>query len=66
MYLLTKPLEHFSEEAARECQSATEVLERLPGMLTKMDPTQLTDSLTRTVFAAAAGGEAGWAELEST
>lgn len=63
---LTQPLERFLEDAAAQGLSAAEVLKRLPGMLAKMDPTALTDALTRTAFAAAAGGEAGWDEAAST
>jgi len=59
---MTQPLERFLEEADKQGLSAAEVLERLPAMLAAMDTGALTDSLTRTAFAAAAGGEAGWNE----
>ncbi len=56
---LTQPLERFLDDAAAQGLSAAEVLERLPAMLAEMDTSALTESLTRTAFAAAAGGEAG-------
>jgi phage gp29-like protein len=59
---LTQPLQRFLEAAAAQGLSAAEVMERLPAMLAEMDSSALTDSLTRTAFAAAAGGEAGWNE----
>ena len=59
---MTQPLVRFLEEADKQGLSAAEVLERLPAMLAAMDTGALTDSLTRTAFAAAAGGEAGWNE----
>ena len=56
---LTQPLERFLDDAAAQGLSAAEVIKRLPAMLAEMDTSALTDSLTRTAFAAAAGGEAG-------
>ena len=57
---LLKPLERFLDAAAAQGLTAAEVIDRLPSMLAEMDTSALTDSLTRTAFAAAAGGEAGW------
>lgn len=57
---MTQPLERFLEAAAAQGLSAAEVMERLPAMLAQMDTSALTDSLTRTAFAAAAGAEAGF------
>lgn len=59
---LTQPLERFLEDAAAQGLSAAEVIKRLPAMLAEMDTSALTDSLTRTAFAAAAGGAAGIGE----
>lgn len=63
---LTQPLERFLDDAAAQGLSAAEVLERLPAMLAEMDTGALTESLTRTAFAAAAGGEAGLDEPAAT
>jgi phage gp29-like protein len=62
---LTKPLERFLEEAAAQGLTAAQVMQRIPAMLADMDTGALTESLTRTAFAAAAGGEAGWVEAAS-
>ena len=59
---LTQPLERFLDDAAAQGLSAAEVMERLPAMLAEMDTGALTESLARTGFAAAAGGEAGLGE----
>ncbi len=61
---LTQPLQRFLDDAAAQGLSAAEVLERLPAMLADMDTSALTASLTRTAFAAAAGGEAGFGEAD--
>lgn len=59
---LTQPLERFLDAAAAQGLSAAEVVKRLPALLEAIDSRALTDSLTRTAFAAAAGGEAGLGE----
>jgi len=56
---MVAPVQAMLDEAARQGLTAAEVLKRLPNLLSEMDDSALTQSLTRSVFAAGAGAEAG-------
>lgn len=62
---LVRPLQRFLEAAARENLTAAQALERLPELLKDMDDGALVARLARTAFAARAGSEAGFGQVET-
>ena len=56
---LVEPIRVLLADAAARGQSAAELLERLPELLTQLDADPLAQSLTRTAFAARLAGDAG-------
>ncbi len=62
---LVQPLQRFLEAAARENLTAAQALERLPELLKDMDDGALVARLARTAFAARAGSEAGFGQVET-
>jgi phage gp29-like protein len=56
---LVDPAQQLLDQAAAEGWSAQQLIDRLPDLLTQMDPAQLADSLTRATATARLAGAAG-------
>ena len=56
---LVEPLQAFLDDAARRGLTASEVLEQLPQVLSRMDDAALMDALTRLSFASRASATTG-------